>query len=429
VPQARAPRQDESRGQHQDAGCTLPSSRSVREDAARGSPPKHAPQSRSTKERAPREKAQGLPESAAEQKHVVKTNRPPPPQDDSDDDHHLCSGWMQHRKDVGGDAGFCGTQLRRWPMDEDNAKLDVVVMPGDFVFQLAFEKKMKKKWAYVRVEAGTGWLDSTLLIEKVPDIATETGSLAPVIPAESQRRRRPTNRRQGYCDSYSSSVLATTKDENEWMPTPTAERSFSSSGMLAPPPLVPLDQGIHIFTFGLETMDNDIVDFCCSYERGGAEAIVPEELLLEGLRRQGVGDVHMCIDTRIFHDPAAVGKLTKHTGVHPETLHRITLMKRFPDFVKRLRREVPYHLKNVGQVKIAMYCRTGRHRSVACATFLKHFAHAEQWNCKVTHLSQKKWNKICKGECAECMPCGTQESMRREAFAKALSLWRREGRF
>ena len=75
-----------------------------------------------------------------------------------------------------------------------------------------------------------------------------------------------------------------------------------------------------------------------------------------------------------------------------------------------------------GQATVALYCRSGKHRSVAIALILKHVLRAEGWDCiELAHLSSRSWGQwCCNGRCNTCLdPARAQH-----AYAQALATWR-----
>lgn len=191
---------------------------------------------------------------------------------------------------------------------------------------------------------------------------------------------------------------------------------------------------LRLFTFGLETTDNELFDVCYNTRGGGASGRIQEEALREAMQRAGAGDVQVLVDTRAFSDPAAIGHLTRHLGTHPETMRKMSEMRNFPRWLQHLAEDIRGQLKRqrlaegtVREVRVAFYCRSGRHRSVAGCRFLEHIARAEGWECRVRHLSQMQWSKTCKGRCEECEGVDP-DRLREETLNKALGLWMRQGR-
>lgn len=180
---------------------------------------------------------------------------------------------------------------------------------------------------------------------------------------------------------------------------------------------------IHVFTLGLMNTETELVNLCCSSD--GNWVNVSDREMREALVRLNAGDVQVVSDMRRFCDPAAVGTLTRHIGTHPETMRRMTNTRHFGPWLRGLRmsiKEVLDRQRKDREVRVALYCRSGKHRSVAGARFLEHIAEAEGWAYKVEHLASKSWKNICRGHCEECQ--GSPE-IREEALTEALRIWRR----
>uniref|UniRef100_A0A7S4SS05 RapZ C-terminal domain-containing protein n=1 Tax=Alexandrium monilatum TaxID=311494 RepID=A0A7S4SS05_9DINO len=203
-----------------------------------------------------------------------------------------------------------------------------------------------------------------------------------------------------------------------------------------PPPTVKVGPGgaaehtlrrtVRIFTFGLETLDNTLVDFCQDFDRQGAEAIVPEVLLREVLGRRVNTRVDMLCDARVFSDPGS-SNLSGHIGQHPDILSRISAMAAFPRWVEDVKAHVAHRLGGSAEASVAFYCKSGKHRSVACAWFLQHFCKHEGWDCEVRHLCQSSWHRTCRGMCEECREPSTRSDQRELALDRALQWWQRAG--
>ena len=196
-----------------------------------------------------------------------------------------------------------------------------------------------------------------------------------------------------------------------------------------PPALLPQRKRLHIFTFGLEKLGPFLADICRNYARGGAEALISVEMLRMALRRRGVGEVSLIHDTRRFRDPAGVGSLSRslrnHVGIHPENLRGMVQHRAFSGWIRHLRDDVMEAFRDAAELSLAFYCKSGRHRSVAAARFMQHFAEFEGWSVQVEHLSRFGWGRTCSGLCAECRDTGAGGGdVRRDALAHALSIWR-----
>jgi len=185
---------------------------------------------------------------------------------------------------------------------------------------------------------------------------------------------------------------------------------------------------LQLLTFGLENCDNELVDRCRDWNWGGAEAKFPDTDLQAALKRMGFPHVHLVLDARGFPDFQSA-QLTRHLGVHPEIIARITGHKRFPRWlqdVKRQWKEISARAEREGEQElvVALYCRMGKHRSVAATECLRYIAETVEGILvePVLHLSKPRWGKnVCRGGCDECSPFSEE---RDAALERAAQLWR-----
>lgn len=188
---------------------------------------------------------------------------------------------------------------------------------------------------------------------------------------------------------------------------------------------------LQLLTFGLDNCDAELVNRCMDWGGCGARARIPETDLRAALHRQGYPRVDLVLDARCFPDYNAF-HLSRHTGVHPEIISRLVEHQRFPVFVQSLRhrwlqaltQRLQEHTGSELVFVVAVYCRMGKHRSVAVAHCLAHIGkevHGFEVD-EVKHLSRPRWGKnLCKGFCDECRGFSQE---RQHAFNKAEHLWR-----
>ena len=117
---------------------------------------------------------------------------------------------------------------------------------------------------------------------------------------------------------------------------------------------------------------------------------------------------HRCV-TRCFNDPIeGHWQISKaHIGTHPKIMTEMSNHPRFrtalgtvSDALKRYMRAGPSAVK---PFTVAVFCRSGQHRSVAMATFLYHCLH---WGMGMElvsfdHLTDF-WRGTCRGTCPAC---------------------------
>ena len=126
-------------------------------------------------------------------------------------------------------------------------------------------------------------------------------------------------------------------------------------------------------------------------------------------------NVDIVYDARDVHDPDG-HRLRDHTGHRHQIISRIISDRRFYRWLFGMHRKFykardDKLMNNEGRgegpihITVAVYCRSGKHRSVAAAMVLRHIFQAEGWSREEvpTHLSRTQWgNKCCKGNCNEC---------------------------
>merc|ERR1711937_677658 len=135
----------------------------------------------------------------------------------------------------------------------------------------------------------------------------------------------------------SSSALSHAVPDASPSVAPDGEQVSGSSAGRAKP-----RKFVHIFTFGLENLDNDLHNEC-SFQGGGARAKVSDWMLRESLRKKLDADrarVDILTDCRAFGDPAAMeGPICKHLGCHPQVMNKMAQNRNFGGFIRKMRRE------------------------------------------------------------------------------------------
>jgi hypothetical protein len=123
---------------------------------------------------------------------------------------------------------------------------------------------------------------------------------------------------------------------------------------------------------------------------------------------------YMCVyDTCPFNDPDRRGGIN-HLGMNKIVLDQISNHRRFPTFWIRMVKEISSMLRDRMQLghqsdvvpTFVFYCRKGRHRSVACATFLCELLRDRGWQVEMTHLMREYWRFET---CDECDMCKTRD--------------------
>merc|ERR1719487_1113047 len=98
------------------------------------------------------------------------------------------------------------------------------------------------------------------------------------------------------------------------------------------------------------------------------------------------------------------------------------------DIKFRLQRAVLKRLEDAPteppNVTVGIYCKGGKHRSVAMAEFLKHIGKTLEGfeTVRLTHLSAPRWGRgTCRGYCEECRRDADGE--REKAMQVAVDFW------
>ena len=123
------------------------------------------------------------------------------------------------------------------------------------------------------------------------------------------------------------------------------------------------------------------------------------DLILDGMRR---------FDDPETRDP----ELRNHTGYHKKIMEGIALSHEFVDFVQEHKRRILEPTLESGYYvatryertkRIFIWCRSGRHRSVALTVLMKACLEQDGFAVDVINL-KKSWRHLCgvPGKCAEC---------------------------
>jgi len=204
---------------------------------------------------------------------------------------------------------------------------------------------------------------------------------------------------------------------SSWDAEPTAARAR------------PILFSVSLASFGLEQLDSTLTEHV-RISGGGASAIVADDILQHALERSRHFRADVIIDARGFPDPnghCASG----HIGFHPEIISRVVRHKNFCRWLEKVQRQI-FDASTVCEVKasadgmryadvgVALYCKSGRHRSVACSLILQYILAAEGWRCpEVHHLSEWTWRH----DAARCSECSGKPQSLHEALQQAHNTW------
>ena len=165
---------------------------------------------------------------------------------------------------------------------------------------------------------------------------------------------------------------------------------------------------VTLSSFGLETLDHQLKNWC-RQRGGGAYCSVPPSEVAAALRRAGI-DSNLIFDARDFPDPNswALCQLG-HSGRHYKIVANLICHPNFAKWLKDVKKDFQDELeKTAGDISVAIYCRRGKHRSVAATVILRHILESEGYECEEWHLSNRRW--CCKLNCDVC--CNPPEDMK-----------------
>ncbi len=204
----------------------------------------------------------------------------------------------------------------------------------------------------------------------------------------------------------------------EARPRAAAAASQAPAVLLRPAPMrglqreAPRRRTVTIMTLGLNRLK------CLSGYDLDTPALVRAALSATG---------HHCdlaVDTRCLHDPEG---LSEHLGVHPENIRQVVsnpalkseVFRQVLVFLRRLQR------REEDEVFVAFYCKSGRHRSVACSCIFERIFADMSWSVLETqHLSSWCWEWVKCQRRGVCRACFSPSALREKVLGEALLLWR-----
>jgi len=143
---------------------------------------------------------------------------------------------------------------------------------------------------------------------------------------------------------------------------------------------------------------------------------------------------HVIVDARAFPDPDCLS-LRGHTGCHHEIIARLVRHQNFRRWLAKLKADFDRSAAaarasaqgagwgNLADLGVALYCKSGKHRSVAGAIIMRHILLAEGWSCPdMRHLSQNFWGRRCCG--GLCEECRKPPASLQECLAWAYEVWK-----
>ena len=137
-------------------------------------------------------------------------------------------------------------------------------------------------------------------------------------------------------------------------------------------------------------------------------------------------DLVWVFNTRMFHDPGEDRVLLNHVGSNGSIVARMVEHRRFPQFLDSLYfawQQIMLCMKKGTKVRIVLFCKSGRHRSVAAALLAAHLFEATEGMpapAGTVHLCASWWSQLCPRNCPECT---RQSEVRDMALHTARKMW------
>jgi len=112
------------------------------------------------------------------------------------------------------------------------------------------------------------------------------------------------------------------------------------------------------------------------------------------------------LDARRFYDPARSHDTKWHIGSYPLIVQRLGQHEKFNEWWEEAARQCRYLFARGCQpaAHISIFCRSGVHRSVACAVLLRNALLKLGYPVKLDHLAVGEWKRRnnCQGKCDGC---------------------------
>ena len=126
-------------------------------------------------------------------------------------------------------------------------------------------------------------------------------------------------------------------------------------------------------------------------------------------------------------DPSRDRHLRDHLGIHPQNLDHMSKAREWEGLFKEAHRMISERLRREDTEKllVLVFCRAGRHRSVATGHVLCHNLQADGSIVSLDHLSQGSfWRNTCGGECKFCsLEDGKAQSLYDQAMQRYRAQW------
>ena len=137
----------------------------------------------------------------------------------------------------------------------------------------------------------------------------------------------------------------------------------------------------------------------------------------------------IALDCRMFPDPDHHNRdrdSVNHLGFSPRIIVGVVRHRNFAEWLRHVKRRVLQEEITMNRhgdmLALCTYCKSGRHRSVACAVIMEYILSNLGYTVTTaTHLASHKWQQRT---CNHCHECRAPSPARDEALAFALRTYR-----
>ncbi len=131
------------------------------------------------------------------------------------------------------------------------------------------------------------------------------------------------------------------------------------------------------------------------------------------------------LDCRAFNDPEA-RRERGHVGLHPRIVEKVVTHRKFSRWLVNLKVGWARAMNDAAKgstVVLLCYCKSGRHRSVACALIAGHLFEVTTGMPApetVDHVCRQHWARLCGPQCRWCTVADEERDM---ALKQAREQW------
>ena len=209
----------------------------------------------------------------------------------------------------------------------------------------------------------------------------------------------------------------------------------------------PRDKPVKISTFGIETVgitdqstrrSKKLHALIRSLDQGSYSFTLSDDthvrVLLDDFKQNHPGLVAdyssyeiLFLDCRGVGDPSRDRHLRDYLGIHSQNLDHMSKAREWEGLFKEAHRMISERLRREDTEKllVLVFCRAGRHRSVATGHVLYHNLQADGSIVSLDHLSQGSFcRNTCGGECKFCsLEDGKAQSLYDQAMQRYRAQW------